>query len=144
MKAWLLGVLLLLSSCTTLVTAANPFPLAKLQLEHITVPVQLAATPELRAQGLMFQQTAEPGMLLLYREAQHISLWMRNTSMPLDVAFIGPDWRIHHIRQLEPFDETSVPSGIAVIAALEMPRGWFAANKLAAGAQLKLLDSRTP
>lgn len=139
MKIWLLAALLLLTSCAA-VTGTQAFPLAKLQLAHLTVPVQLAATPELRSQGLMFQQQAEPGMLLLYHEPQHISLWMRNTSMPLDVAFIDSHWRIHHIRQLEPFDETPVPSEIAVIAALEMPRGWFAANKLAAGAQLTLLE----
>jgi hypothetical protein len=55
--------------------------------------------------------------------------------------FIDADWKIHHISQLEPFDETPVYSEIAVIAALEMPRGWFAANSLAAGAQLTLLNS---
>ncbi|GHG76279.1 hypothetical protein GCM10010919_31030 [Alishewanella longhuensis] len=139
MKVWLLAVILLLTSCAA-VTETQSFPLAKLQLNHLTVLVQLAATPELRAKGLMFQQQADPGMLLMYQQPQHISLWMRNTSMPLDVAFIDSYWRIHHIRQLEPFDETAVSSEIAVIAALEMPRGWFAANNLAAGAQLTLLD----
>lgn len=138
MRGWLVALALLLTSCAAAKIPA--FPLAKLQLEHLSIQVQLAATPELRAQGLMFQQHAEPGMLLLYTEPQHISLWMRNTSMPLDVAFIDANWQIHHIRQLEPFDETVVPSEIAVIAALEMPRGWFAANELAAGAQLRLLD----
>lgn len=139
MKTWFLAAVLLLTSCAA-VPETQPFPLAKLQLEQLVIQVQLAATPALRAQGLMFQQHAEPGMLLLYAEPQHISLWMRNTSMPLDVAFIDGDWRIHAIRQLEPFDETAVPSEIAVIAALEMPRGWFATNKLAAGAQLTLLE----
>ena len=139
MKVWFLAAMLLLTSCAA-VPETQSFPLARLQLEKLTIQVQLAATPELRAQGLMFQQQAEPGMLLLYAEPQHISLWMRNTSMPLDVAFIDGDWRIHAIRQLEPFDETAVPSEIAVIAALEMPRGWFAANQLAAGAQLILLE----
>ncbi len=139
MKLWFIAAALLLTSCVAL-TATTDFPLVNLQLEQKTIQVQLAATPELRAKGLMFQQAADPGMLLLYAEPQQISLWMRNTSMPLDVAFIDADWRIHHIRQLEPYDETSVPSEIAVIAALEMPRGWFAANQLAAGAQLTLLD----
>lgn len=139
MKTWLFAAILLLISCAA-APETQSFPLARLQLEKLTIEVQLAATPARRAQGLMFQQHAEPGMLLLYSEPQHISLWMRNTSMPLDVAFITNDWRIHAIRQLEPFDETIVPSEIAVIAALEMPRGWFAANQLAAGAQLTLLE----
>lgn len=139
MKTWLLAALLLLTSCAA-VPETQHFPLARLQFEKLTIPVQLAATPELRARGLMFQQQAEPGMLLLYAEPQHISLWMRNTRMPLDVAFIDGNWRIHAIRQLEPYDETTVSSEIAVIAALEMPRGWFAANKLTTGAQLTLLE----
>jgi uncharacterized membrane protein (UPF0127 family) len=64
---------------------------------------------------------------------------MRNTGIALDVAFIDANWQIHQIRPLEPFDETPVPSEIAVIAALEMPRGWFAARNLGVGSQLKLL-----
>lgn len=139
MKLWFIAAALLLTSCVAL-TATTDFPLVNLQLDQKIIQVQLAATPELRAKGLMFQQAADPGMLLLYTEPQLISLWMRNTSMPLDVAFIDANWRIHHFRQLEPYDETSVPSEIAVIAALEMPRGWFAANQLAEGAQLTLLD----
>ena len=140
MKAGFIALLLLLTSCVA-TTATPVFPIATLQLENVSVPVQVAATSELRARGLMFQDSAEPGMLLLYTEPLSISLWMRNTSMPLDVAFIDADWKIHHISQLEPFDETPVYSEIAVIAALEMPRGWFAANSLAAGAQLTLLNS---
>lgn len=139
MKIWFLATLFLLSSCTT-VNAGEVFPLGRLQLAELTIEVQLAATPALRAQGLMFQETAEPGMLLLYSEPQHISLWMRNTSMPLDVAFIDANWSIHSIKPLAPFDETPVPSGTAVIAALEMPRGWFAANQLTVGTSVRLLD----
>ncbi|MDP5207057.1 DUF192 domain-containing protein [Alishewanella sp. SMS8] len=140
MKAWLLSFCLLLTSCAaTTQTTLLTFPAARLQLDSVTVPVQLANTPTLRAQGLMFQQQAEPGMLLLYTEPQAISLWMRNTSMPLDVAFITEDWTIHHIRQLQPFDETPVPSEIAIIAALEMPQGWFAAQNLGKGTPVRLL-----
>lgn len=139
MKKWVFMLLLALSSCTA-VTETSRFPLAQLQIAQRSVSVQLADTPELRAQGLMFQETAEPGMLLLYQTPQEISLWMRNTAMPLDVAFIDANWQIHHIRQLMPFDETPVPSEIPVIAALEMPQGWFAAHNIGPGTQLKLLN----
>lgn len=138
MKKWLFSLQLVLSSCAA-VPDSSGFPLVKLQLDQQVVAVQLADTPELRAQGLMFQDSAEPGMLLLYNTPQQISLWMRNTGIALDVAFIDANWQIHQIRPLEPFDETPVPSEIAVIAALEMPRGWFAARNLGVGSQLKLL-----
>lgn len=138
MRAWLIAVFWVLTSCAS-VTAAPTFPIAELQVADFTIPVQLAATPELRARGLMFQEKAEPGMLLVYRQPEPISLWMRNTSMPLDVAFIDGDWKIHVIKPLEPFDETPISSDIAVIAALEMPRGWFEQHNVIAGAQLRLL-----
>lgn len=138
-KSILTWCLLFLVSCSAATSDAG-FPIKSLQIGTLTVPVQVAATPELRARGLMYQQSAEPGMLLLYSEPQQISLWMYNTRMPLDVAFIDANWRIHHIVQLIPFDETPVSSEIAVMAALEMPRGWFAAKQLGVGSVIRLLD----
>src|SRR5690606_19495139 len=70
------------------------FALVPLQLADVTVQVQLADTPEKRSQGLMFQQSAEPGMFLLYPKPTSMALWMANTSMALDVAYISPDWTI--------------------------------------------------
>lgn len=142
-KAWLISITLLLSSCAQL-NAKSEFPLGSLQIADMTIVVQVAATPELRAKGLMFQQSAEPGMLLVYREPQFISLWMRNTSMPLDVAFIDANWQINNIKTLVPFDETPVPSEVAAIAALEMPQGWFATNNIAIGSDIALLGKTQP
>ena len=118
------------------------FELIPLKLGQHTVQVQLADTPEKRSQGLMFQQSAEPGMFLLYKKPTAISLWMANTSMALDVAYITPDWTIAQLVQLEPFDQTPVPSPGPVIAALEMPRGWFASHGLAVGAKVAMPDKK--
>lgn len=115
------------------------FELVKLQLGDKTVEVQLADTPIRRAQGLMFQESADPGMFLLYQKPQEISLWMANTTIPLDVAFIGADWTIRQITQLQPLDETPVPSPGKVIAALEMPQGWFKQHGITEGAKVTLL-----
>lgn len=146
-----LSVLLLLLLLNPAACAAQPtdylseqearrlFSLQTLNIGNINIIVQVADTAEKRAQGLMFQQTANPGMLLLYQQPATISLWMRNTTMPLDVAFIGPDWTILHIEQLQPLDETSVAAKSAVIAALEMPQGWFAAKQIQPGTQVQLL-----
>ncbi|CAM3784729.1 DUF192 domain-containing protein [Rheinheimera salexigens] len=139
------SVLLLLATAA----CANPpteqqaralFSLQTLNIGGITTVVQVADTAEKRAQGLMFQQTAKPGMLLLYQQPAAISLWMRNTTMPLDVAFIGPDWTIMHIEPLQPLDETTVAANSEVIAALEMPQGWFAAKQIQPGATVKLIE----
>lgn len=128
---------LLLLSC-----AAQPqhkaFPLVELQIGSLQIEVQLAANDALRAKGLMFQESAEPGMLLLYDTARPISLWMRNTSIPLDVAFIDANWQIIRFVELEPFDETPISSVYPVIAALELPRGWFSARGIEVGTVLQL------
>jgi len=115
------------------------FPQATIQIADVKREVQLADTPELRERGLMFQQSAEPGMLLLYPEPRFISLWMRNTDLALDVAFIDPQWRIMAIKQLHPLDETPVSAPSAALAALEMPRGWFAERNIQVGEKLTLL-----
>lgn len=118
--------------------ARETFNLVPLQVGERLIDVQLADTPEKRAQGLMFQPGADPGMLLLYREPTAISLWMANTAMALDVAYIGADWRIAELITLEPFDKTPVPSLQPVIAALEMPRGWFAKHGVQLGQKVTL------
>lgn len=133
-----LMLLLPLLACAATEQPRETFSLVPLQLGDTIIDVQLADTPEKRAQGLMFQPSADPGMLLLYREPTAISLWMANTAMALDVAYIGPDWRIAELITLEPFDKTPVPSQQPVIAALEMPRGWFAKHGVQLGQKVTL------
>lgn len=120
------------------------FSLVPLQIGDQLIQVHLADTPQKRAQGLMFQQSAEPGMFLLYSEPREIALWMLNTPMPLDVAYIAANWRIAELIELEPFDETPVPAKQPVIAALEMPRGWFAKHGVMVGQKVTLLTEQQP
>lgn len=140
MKRLLLLVLLCLPllACAAQEGELEVFDLVPLQIGEVTIQVQLADTPEKRSQGLMFQQSAEPGMLLLYSQPTAVSLWMANTAMPLDVAYIGPDWTISELITLQPFDQTPVPSQQPVIAALELPRGWFARHSITVGQKVAL------
>lgn len=140
MKRLLLLVLLCLPllACAAQDNELEVFDLVPLQLGDLLIQVQLADTPEKRAQGLMFQQSADPGMLLLYRQPTAVSLWMANTAIPLDVAYIGPDWTIAELITLEPFDETPVAAKQPVIAALELPRGWFARHGITVGQKVTL------
>ncbi|KKO46333.1 hypothetical protein WG68_06080 [Arsukibacterium ikkense] len=131
--------LTLLSIAACAAPAQLDFPQAQLQIAGSRIVVQLADTPELRERGLMFQQSADPGMLLLYPAPRMISLWMRNTDLSLDVAFIDEQWQIMSIKPLQPLDETPVSAPAAAIAALEMPRGWFAERQIKAGDKLQLL-----
>ena len=139
-----LAMILPLLACAVPDEPREVFSLVPLQVGDVLIEVQLADTAEKRSQGLMFQQSADPGMLLLYREPRAIALWMANTAMALDVAYIGPDWRIAELITLEPFDTTAVPSAKPVIAALEMPRGWFAKHGVQLGQKVTLLPNLNP
>jgi len=91
--------------------------------------------------GLMGRRdlAEDQGMLFVYQNAQPVSFWMRNTPTPLDIGFFTKDGVLTEVRQMFPFDETSVPSARADIKfALEMNQGWFARHGLKSGAQLDL------
>ncbi|XOV81169.1 MAG: DUF192 domain-containing protein [Aestuariibacter sp.] len=126
-------VLALLSN----VVLANEFV-----FEHIDITVgdkqlnvEYANTFELRAQGLQFRTELCPdcGMLFKFEKARQASMWMKNTLIPLDVAFINNDGEIVNIEAMEPLDLNSVLSKGPVRYALEMNQGWFAENGLNAG-----------
>ena len=100
-----------------------------------TAWVELALTAAERARGLMFRETlaTDCGMLFAFETAGRWSFWMRNTRMPLAIAFIAGDGRILNIEEMKPYDETPVgPAGDARYA-LEMASGWFARSGIAAG-----------
>lgn len=89
--------------------------------------VELAVTPAERARGLMFRESlpAGRGMLFVFESEQPLSFWMRNTSVPLSIAYIDSNGVITDILDMEPFDLTSVPSSRPARYALEVNRGEF-------------------
>ncbi|MFB0612760.1 DUF192 domain-containing protein [Aurantiacibacter poecillastricola] len=93
--------------------------------ETYTFLSEVADTPEAQARGLMFRTEMGPdeGMIFPYEPAQSLSFWMRNTVLPLDIIFIGPDGRILNIAEGVPYNEESVHSDGPAIAVLELNRG---------------------
>jgi uncharacterized membrane protein (UPF0127 family) len=89
--------------------------------------VELARTDAERTQGLMHRKTLADGagMLFIFDRDQILSFWMKNTLIPLSVAFISKEGRILEIRDMEALDETSVRSSRSARYALEAPQGWF-------------------
>lgn len=95
--------------------------------------VQLADTVERRMRGLMEQAPVRNGMLLVYNTPRPMTLWMKNTPTALDVAFIDPSWHISKIEAMAANSEDLHESPADVIAALEMPQGWFAEHAVTVG-----------
>lgn len=97
--------------------------------------VEFANNWDLRAQGLMGRESmcADCGMLFDFEQSRRVSMWMKNTLIPLDVAFITRKGIITDIKPMQPLDLTSVPSSKRVLYALEMNQGWFAKHSVNVG-----------
>lgn len=88
--------------------------------------VELALSPRQQAQGLMFRRrlAADAGMLFVYPTPRIITMWMRNTYIPLDMMFIGPDGRIVRIAErTRPMSTETISSGRPALAVLEVNAG---------------------
>ena len=115
--------------------AREPLALVTATGRH-SFEVEIARTPETRSKGLMFRRTlgARHGMLFLYDDPQHVSMWMRNTYIPLDMVFILPDGTVHRVeRETEPFSEAVIEAGARVQGVLEIPGGTAEELRLAPG-----------
>lgn len=107
--------------------------------------VEIARTAEQQSQGLMYRQRLAPdaGMLFLYAAPEQASFWMKNTYIPLDIIFVGPDGRIVRIAERTvPFSLEAIPSGGSVLAVLEVNGGTTARLKIKAGDRLRHSGSK--
>jgi len=116
----------------------KPNPVLKtvtLAVGEVKVVAEVAATELERNRGLMFRNKLEDGkgMLFVFETDQRVAFWMKNTSLPLSLAYIGSDGRILQILDLQPFSEQSRPSERSVRFALEVPQGWFSRAGLKVG-----------
>ena len=85
--------------------------------------------------GLMFRESLEhnSGMLFVFEDIGEKFFHMKDTMIPLDVAFINEEGIVKSIKQLEPLNTVPVSSDAEVLYALEVNRGWFAENKVEVG-----------
>ena len=97
--------------------------------------VEVAAEEPQRIQGLMHRKSLgrEDGMLFIFDEPAYHSMWMKNTLIPLSVAFIDKDGVILNILDMEPQTEDSHMAAGPAVYALETNTGWFAAKKVKPG-----------
>ncbi len=90
--------------------------------------VEIAQDAETRTHGLMYREdmARDEGMLFVFSEQRILSFWMRNTFIPLDIAFINNKGIIVDIQRMEPLDESKQYISTApALYALEVNAGWF-------------------
>jgi uncharacterized protein len=134
-RTLLLFLMLLFSGLAMAGPEETIFGEVKVTVNGKTLALEYANTYELRAQGLMFRESlcSDCGMLFSYNQSRVASMWMRNTLIPLDVAFIRKDGVITDIKAMQAHDETSITSSQEVSHAWEMNKGWFKRNDIKVG-----------
>ena len=123
-----------------------PLPTVQLAAGMHAIRAEVADSMGSRMQGLMFRKSmaASDGMLLVFEESTKHCMWMKNTLIPLAVAFMDDAGTIVTVLEMKPHDETSRCATQPARYALEMNRGWFAQRGIKPGAKLRGLEKLTP
>lgn len=110
-----------------------------LRLGAFTVQAEVAATPDQRARGLMFREhlADNHGMLFVFERATPICMWMKNTPLPLAVAFVDARGAIINVESMAPRTETPHCAAAPALYALEMADGWFQDRGLGPGRRIE-------
>lgn len=117
------------------VASCADLPTRTLTIRDQKLTVEVASTPETRATGLMnrFSLRTDYGMLFVFEAPQPLAFYMKNTYIPLSIAFVDARGRITNIEDMRPKDESTHWSKGLASYAIEMRQGWFAAKGIAAG-----------
>lgn len=113
-------------------------PTVQLSAGMHKVKAMLAQTPEQRRIGLMFRREMpiNEGMLFVFEQPNVQCFWMKNTLLPLSIAFVSDDGTVLNVDEMKPQTEDSHCSAGPVRFVLEMNTGWFAKRGIQAGAKL--------
>ena len=127
--------------CLALVAApaaAQQLPVVQLNAGMHLIRAEVAADYATRMTGLMHRASmpSNAGMLFIFDEATTHCMWMKNTLLPLSVAFIDERGAIINVEDMAPQTEDSHCASRPARYALEMNRGWFAARGLKPGSRI--------
>ena len=122
---------------------AQQAPQPKLQTTQLTagihvITAEIAATPQSRMIGLMMRERLAPnhGMVFVFEDKSQHCFWMRNTPLPLSIAFIDDDGTVVNVADMAPKSDASTCPQRPVRYALEMEQGWFAKRGVTAGKKI--------
>jgi uncharacterized membrane protein (UPF0127 family) len=118
--------------------SAQPLPVSVLTAGMYRIQAEVASTDATRTRGLMFRKELAPnsGMLFVFEQPSMQCFWMRNTLLPLSIAFILDDGTITNIADMAPMTENSHCSTAPVRYTLEMEQGWFEKHGITAGKKI--------
>ena len=129
-----------LFSCNPQKLAVQQLPIEREGQKIAVVKAEIAKTKEERSQGLMYRKSLPDGkgMLFVFERDEILTFWMKNTYIPLSIAYIASDGRIIDIKDMYPNDVSPVVSSRSVRYALEVPQGWFSRAGIRTGDIVKV------
>lgn len=132
------GIVLSLLATTTVAQ----LPPIELTANFHRIEAEVAADQASRRQGLMHRKSMAPhrGMLFIFPQAERYCMWMRNTLLPLSVAFLDDQGKILNIEDMQPQTEDNHCASAPVRFALEMNRGYFAGKGIKPGQRIGGLE----
>ena len=128
--------------CTGAGSPSTGLPTVELKIKGHAVQAEVAASEQTRTTGLMYRFSLKPdsGMLFVFGNPQPLAFWMKNTYVPLSIAFIDAEGRIVNIEDMAPQTEATHSSRGSAMYALEMKKGWFGANGIGPGDRVEGLE----
>lgn len=134
--------LLALAGAFLAITAWADMPRLDLNIGMYRIEAEVAADQANRMQGLMQRRSmpAQQGMLFVFTTAERHCMWMRNTLIPLSVAFLDEQGQVINIEDMAPQTDDSHCASRPARYALEMNKGWFEQKGFKAGARLGGID----
>lgn len=133
---------LVLSTWFGFAMSAHAFGSLELTLGMYRIQTEVASTDPDRQRGLMFRKAMpeNQGMLFVFPMRAEHCMWMKNTLLPLSVAFLDEEGRIINIEDMAPQTENNHCARQPARFALEMNRGWFKQRGFGVGTQLRGIE----
>ena len=122
--------------------SAHAAGMLELSVGMYRIQAEVAHTDPLRQRGLMFRKDMpeQQGMLFVFPLRATHCMWMKNTLLPLSVAFLDEEGRIINVEEMAPQTERNHCASEPARYALEMNRNWFKQRGLGAGAQIRGIE----
>jgi uncharacterized membrane protein (UPF0127 family) len=120
---------------TSALHAQDDDGMVSIKIGDKALTIAYADDPQERQLGLMYRKKMcdDCGMLFKFERSKIAGIWMKNTYIPLDLAYITEEGKIVDIKALTPHDTVAVNSPVPVLYALEMNQGWFAKQNIRVG-----------
>jgi uncharacterized protein len=145
-RSFLVLVAFLLAVDAPAMPTVKELPAIPLSINGQKLVVEVARSEEEVMTGLMYRFSLKPdhGMLFVFDRPEPRAFWMKNTFIPLSIAFIAADGHIVNIEDMAPRDESTHWSTGPALYALEMRKGWFAERGIRAGDRVGGLPTAKP